>query len=329
MDHSAFMPRQAPSTGTVIALGGTGMIGRALHDVAQRRGLSFLSLSLDPDARADGFANLQLDFATAPEGAIAAALEQAVPAGITIPALCIIAGLSPSQIAEVAGFAARRGVPLAQISSCLLYRAEAGSVVDESTATLTEREAAFPYLRLKLAEEAALTGTSCDWRLLRTNHILGQGGLLGCIPGHNRDPRLLDHLRSGSPLHLARGGQVRVSVIHAEDLAAAMLDFCADPSTRGQILNVVHPEPVMADAYFRQLAALLGLAMPAIAELQPEPEGFWALTARDIHFTSRHPAVGRLSFRHDLISALWDTLSVDEAAYAALGSHMQGRLNER
>lgn len=329
MDLVASMHRQAPSTGTVIALGGTGMIGRALRGVALGRGLSFLSLSLDPDARAEGFANLQLDFASAPEGAIAAALARAVPPGAAIPALCIIAGLAPRQIAEVAGFAARRGVPLAQISSCLLYRAEAGSVVDESTATLTEDEADFPYLRLKLAEEAALSNASGDWRLLRTNHILGQGGLLGCIPGHNRDPLLLRHLGSGKPLELARAGRVRVSVIHAEDLAAAMLDLCADPSTTGQILNVVHPQPVMADAYFRQLAALLGLPAPVITELQPDPVGFWALTARDVHFTSRHPAVARLAFRHDLTSALRDTLSVGEAAYAALGGHMQGRLTGR
>lgn len=329
MDPNAPISRQDSSSGTVVALGGTGVIGRALRGVALRRGLSFLSLSLDPDARAEGSANLQLDFATAPEGAIAAALAQAVPPGITIPALCIIAGLAPRQIAEVAGFAAQRGVPLAQISSCLLYRAEAGSVVDESTATLTESEAGFPYLRLKLAEEATLSGTSGDWRLLRTNHILGQGGLLGCIPGHNRDPLLLKHLRSGRPLQLARAGRVRVSVIHAEDLASAMVDLCADPSSARQILNVVHPEPVMADAYFRQLSALLGLPDPVITELQPEPAGFWALTARDIHFTSRHPAVARLTFRHDLTSALRDTLSVDETAYAAFGGHMQGRLKGR
>lgn len=329
MDPNAPISRQDPSSGTVIALGGTGVIGCALRGVALRRGLSFLSLSLDPDARAEGFANLQLDFSTAPEGAIAAALEQAVPPGTVIPALCIIAGLAPRQVAEVAGFAARRGVVLAQISSCLLYRANRGSVVDEGAATLTESEAGFPYLQLKLAEEAALSGTTCDWRLLRTNHILGQGGLLGCIPGHNRDPLLLEHLRSRRPLQLARAGRLRVSVIHAEDLAAAMLDLCADPTTARQILNVVHPEPVMADAYFRQLSALLGLPAPVIAELRPEPTGFWALTARDVHFTSRHPAVARLTFRHDLTSALRDTLSVGETAYAALGGHMQGRLKGR
>ena len=305
------------------------MIGRAFQAVSARRGMSVLSLSLDPDTQVDGFTNLQIDFTTAPEGAIAAALDRALPDHTPVAALCIIAGPSPRQIAEVADFAARRGVPVAQVSSCLLYQADDGAVVDEGTPSLTEAQAAYPYLHLKLAEEAALRGSEADWRLLRTNHILGQGGLLGCIPGHNRDPGLLDHLRLGQPLHLARSGRVRVSVIHAEDLAAALLDLCADPASSGQILNVLHPTPVMADDYFRQIAALMGLPAPVIAPMEPAPQGFWALTARDIHYVSRHPSVARLGFRHDLTSALRDSLSVGEATYAALGGHLRGRLTGR
>lgn len=323
------MQQQGTPTPTVIALGGTGMIGRALRTVCARRGVSVLSLSLDPDMRAAGFTNLQIDFAKATEGAISAALDRALPPDAAIAALCIIAGPSPRQIAEVANFAARRGIPVAQVSSCLLYRADDGDVVTETTPSLTEAQAIYPYLHLKLAEEAALTNSTSDWRLLRTNHILGQGGLLGCIPGHNRDPRLLDHLRRGEPLNLARGGRVQVSIIHAEDLAAAMLDLCADRSSAGQTLNVLHPSPVMADDYFRQIADLMGLPAPVIAPLDPAPEGFWALTARDIHYASHHPAVARLTFRHDLKSALRYTLAVGETAYAALGGHLRGRLKGR
>lgn len=323
------MQQQGTPTPTVIALGGTGMIGRALRTVCARRGVSVLSLSLDPDTQAAGYANLQIDFAKATEGAISAALDRALPPDAAIAALCIIAGPSPRQIAEVAGFAARRGIPVAQVSSCLLYRAKDGSEVDESTPTLTDTEASFSYLRLKMAEEAALTAAAGNWRLLRTNHILGQGGLLGCIPGHNRDPGLLDHLRRGQPLRLVRAGQVRVSIIHAEDLAAAMLDLCFDPASEGQVLNVVHPAPVMADDYFRQIAGLMGLSPPDIIALDPSPTDFWALTARDIHYVSRHPSVARLGFRHDLTSALRDTFSVGEAAYTALGGHLRDRLTGR
>lgn len=329
MNPNAPIPPQGTPAPIVIALGGTGMIGRALRTVCARRGVSVLSLSLDPDMQAEGFTNVQIDFAKAAEGAVSAALDRALPPDAAIAALCIIAGPSPQQIAEVADFAARRGVPVAQVSSCLLYRAEDGDVVTETTPSLTEAQAVYPYLHLKLAEESALTNSTSDWRLLRTNHILGQGGLLGCIPGHNRDPRLLDHLRQGQPLRLARAGQVRVSIIHAEDLAAAMLDLCADRSSAGQILNVLHPSPVMADDYFRQIADLMGLPPPVIAPLDPAPEDFWALTARDIHYVSHHPSVARLEFQHDLTSALRDTLSVGEAAYAALGGHLRGRLKGR
>ena len=329
MNPNTSMQQQGTTSPTVIALGGTGMIGRALRGVAAARGLSTLSLSLDPPASETGYANLQLDFTTAPDGAIAAALDRALPPTAPIAALCIIAGPSPRQIAEIAGFAARRGIPVAQVSSCLLYRAKDGSEVDENAPTLTDDEAIFPYLRLKMAEEAALTAAAGDWRLLRTNHILGQGGLLGCIPGHNRDPGLLDHLRRGQSLRLVRAGQVRVSIIHAEDLAAAMLDLCRDPASAGQALNVVHPAPAMAADYFRQIAGLLGLSPPDIIALDPSPKDFWALTARDIHYISRHPSVARLGFRHDLTSALRDTLSVGEASYAALGGHLRGRLTGR
>ncbi len=329
MNPNTSMQQQGTPTPTVIALGGTGMIGLALRTVSARRGVSVLSLSLDPDMRSEGFTNLQIDFSKAAEGAVSAALDRALPPDAAIAALCIIAGPSPQQIAEVADFAARRGVPVAQVSSCLLYQAEDGDVVTETTPSLTEAQAVYPYLHLKLAEESALTNSTSDWRLLRTNHILGQGGLLGCIPGHNRDPRLLDHLRSGEPLQLARGGRVRVSIIHAEDLAAAMLDLCRDPASTGQVLNVVHPAPVMADDYFRQIADLMGLPPPVIAPLDPAPEDFWALTARDIHYVSHHPSVARLVFRHDLRSALRDTLSVGEATYAALGGHLRDRLKGR
>lgn len=108
-----------------------------------------------------------------------------------------------------------------------------------------------------------------------------------------------------------------------------MLDLCADPASSGQILNVLHPTPVMADDYFRQIAALMGLPAPVIAPMEPAPQGFWALTARDIHYVSRHPSVARLGFRHDLTSALRDSLSVGEATYAALGGHLRGRLTGR
>ena len=323
----AFPTASGQQPATVVALGGTGVIGRALQSEAARRGHRFLSLSLDPDASRVGVDNLHLDFEAAPAGALTAVLTAALPHGTPILAICNIAGLAPRQIVEIADFAASRTVPLAQVSSCLLYQAPASARVDEATPSLTVGQAAFPYLRLKLTEEAALTARrDVDWRILRTNHVLGPGCLLGCIPGHNRDAALLRRLHAGEPLHLTKAGRVRLSFVHAEDFAAASLDLCADPSTSGQILNLVHPKPVMADDYYRMIAALLGLPAPQITLLSPEEAGFWSLTARDIHFTSHHPAVRKLSFRHDLASALRDTLMPDGSDYAARGGNLQDRL---
>lgn len=299
----------------------------ALRRVAERRGEPVLSLSLDPDTALPGWRNRFFDFETAAEGRLAKALAEAIPAHTPIKAICTIAGLSPRRLAEVAAFAAERAAPLAHVSSCLIYRTDGLCVATEEAPTFAAQTAGFPYISLKLAEEAALMARKdVDWRILRTNHILGRGSLLGCIPGHNRDPALLALLRAGRPLRLAQSGRLRVSFIHAEDLAAAMLDLCADPATALQVLNVVHPEPAMADAYFCQIAALLGLQVPQITELLPEPTGFWALTARDTHFASRHPAVARLTFQHDLASALRDTLSVGAQVYATSGGHLRDRL---
>lgn len=318
------------SVPTVIALGGTGVIGTALRQIAAERGLAVLSLSLDPDASRPGWTNLSFDFESAAQGALTRFLAQAVPEDSPIKTVFSIAGLSPRGISEVARFAATRGAAMAHVSSCLVYRTDGLAEVDESAPVRTDGTAEFPYIRLKLAEEAALAAQDgLGWRLLRTNHILGRGSLLGCIPEHNRDPDLLRVLRAGGPLRLARAGRVPVSFIHAADLAAAMLDLCDDPATAGQALNVVHPVPVMADDYIRTIAALLGLPPPPIHGLEPEPEGFWALTARGTRYRSRHPSVVRLGFRHDLDSALRDTLAVGDAEYARLGTHLRDRLHGR
>lgn len=289
-----------------------------------------LSLSLDPDSTRAGWTNLSFNFETADEGALTRFLTDALPLDVPVRAIFSIAGLSPKGIAEVADFAARRGVPVAHVSSCLVYQTDGLSEADETAPMRTTETAEFPYILLKLAEEAALARRDdVDWRVLRTNHILGRGSLLGCIPDHNRDPHLIDHMKSGAPLRLAQAGRVPVSYIHAADLASAMLDLCEDPSTARQSVNVVHPEPVMADSYFRAIAALLGLPAPQILPLEPAPEGFWALTARGTRFASRHPSVRKFIFRHGIEAALRDTLSIGEEDYAQLGAHLRHRLTGR
>ncbi len=312
---------------SVVALGGTGVVGSALRQIAIGRGLSVVSVSLDKDAIESNWRNLFCDLSKARDGAIRDLLERALPTGTPIYAVCNIAGLAATCVAEVADFAAARGVPVVQISSCLLYRSSGPGLIDESTPVLRSEEAQFPYLRLKLEEESALMSRDdVDWRILRTQHVLGKGGLLGCLPNHNRDPQLLETLRKGLPLHLAKCGNVRVSFVHAADLARALLDLSTSAEISRQAVNVVHPEPVLASEYFRQIADILGVTPPDIRPMISEPEGFWALTARDNHFFSRYPSVQKLTFFHTLRSALTDTLSIGEAPYTELGRHMYGRL---
>lgn len=314
----------------LIVLGGTGVIGTALRGACRDLGLDLLSLSLDPDATGPGYRNRRIDLHAARPGALADELSALVPAGHRVHALLDVVGLKPPQIAEAAPWAAGRGIAWGQVSSCLLYDHDHSGPVDETAPLVSTTASLFPYQSMKLAQEQALRANpTLDWRIFRTNHVIGRGGLLGCIPDHNRDPDLLDRLHGASPLSLAAGGQVRLSWIHAADLANAMVTLCALPQTARSAMNIVHPAPVLARTYYEVLADLIGAPPPRIVPVDPDPAAFWSVTGRDNVFVSAMPEVARLNFRHDLRSALGDALAVGAAAYRLLGGFMGQRISGR
>ena len=195
---------------------------------------------------------------------------------------------------------------------------------------VTNQPKIFPYQHFKLAQETEVKKCKdVAWRIFRTNHVVGRGSLLGCIPGHNRDPLLLDTLRKGTGLRLAHRGNVALSFVHSIDLAAAMLDLIVDPQTCQSAINVVHPAPVRADDYYHLLAEIIDAPKPEITTLDVDPNSFWGLTAKNNTFTSSHPSAASLTFRYDLRSALNDAVSIGDSNYLKLGAHMKQRIAKK
>ncbi len=320
------MPKAAPAT-SFLTLGGTGVIGSAMASLLAGCGIRAVSLSLSADSDGDTCRNLQIDLKECPPAQLLAALEKACGASAPVGILDLV-GLSPSLIPTLAGFAAARTTPVSVISSCLLYDHDGTRVIDE-TALLVDRDRTrHPYIRAKLEIEAAWQRVAaCDWTIFRTHHVLGRGALLGCLPDHNRDPALLETLRAGGPLRLARGGEVRLSYIHPADFAEAVLDHGGKGALVRQIANLVHPQPVRARDYYDLICKALGIGPVPVTEARVDPAAFWSLTAKDNVFATRHDALRAHRFRHDISACITDALAVNLDDYAGFGTHMFGRIS--
>lgn len=309
-----------------LTLGGTGVIGSAMAALLAREGIAALSVSLSPDARGEGGENRRADLAACSTAELGGILEAAA-AGFELVGLLDLVGLKSELVPILAGFAARRGAPVSVISSCLLYDHDGSRALDETAPVIPVNRARHPYLLSKLAIEAAWQQVAdCDWTLFRTHHVLGRGALLGCVPAHNRDPALLATLRAGGPLRLVGRGAFRLSFIHPADFAAAVMAHGGKGDLARQVANLVHPEPVRAADYYHAICDRLGIPRVAVEPAEIAPDAFWALTAKDNVFSTRHAGLARHRFCHDLAAAIDDSLSVGPEDYARLGGHMFTRI---
>jgi len=316
---------EKPGRPLVLGLGGTGVIGQALAAVLERRGLDYVSISLSPDILgADGPRNLCFDLHSATVDATAKILERFQERHI-VGVIDILGGAGPAAEA-VAAFAARRNIPVATISSCLLYKHEGTGVVDEECPSLSLNAASQPYIRAKLLLEAFWRKQPCEWVLVRTHHVLGRGSLLGCIPAHNRDPQLLERIRTGTSLALAHRGMIKVSYVHPEDLADVILEVLLKRIEMNRVVNIVYPEPVLARDYYASLATELGSTFPEPTNFDTDPTDFWIATARDNIYASIHPVVKAYGFAYGINSCIRSALSIEPQDYAQLGDFMRRRI---
>lgn len=95
--------------------------------------------------------------------------------------------------------------------------------------------------------------------VIRPCHIYGPGSLLGCLPMHGRDPKLIDRLRAGETLTLVGGGHFLQQPIYAPDLARMLLSCHANPKAAGEVFLAAGPDVVESKRYYQIIAQHLGL----------------------------------------------------------------------
>lgn len=115
------------------------------------------------------------------------------------------------------------------------------------------------------------------WTVFRPCHIYGPGSLLGCLPQHGRDPRLLARLRSGEPLSLVGGGHFLQQPLYAADLAALILSAAGQAQSFGRIFCVAGPEIIESRTYYQIIADCVGVLLriqeiPVDATLVSHPQ---------------------------------------------------------
>lgn len=99
------------------------------------------------------------------------------------------------------------------------------------------------------------------WTILRPCHIYGPGSLLGCLPDHGRDPKLIDRLRAGEALRLAGGGHFLQQPVFAPDLARLILAIGGHPEAHGWTYPAAGPDIVESRRYYQIIADILGVEL--------------------------------------------------------------------
>ena len=309
-----------------MVLGGTGIIGSEVAKVLKERGIFCASVSLDPTQKTEDSSNIQINLKTTSPTAVERALRELINGYRLVGILDIIGVRGP--IADcVRELAEERDISVGVISSCLLYDHSPDDVVDESFPTIQPEKATYPYHIEKLKVESFWKESPYkNWLIFRTNHVLGRGSLLGCIPNHNRDRDLLDRLKGRKPLALSNRGNVRLSYIHPHDLANLAIDMISNSDLRSTVVNLVHPEPVRARSYYNKISEFLGYPTPEFVDFASSPNDFWSVTASDSIYTSAVPAIQTADFAHDIDDCIRDALSVGEKSYPELGTHLMQRI---
>lgn len=144
----------------------------------------------------------------------------------------------------------------------------------------TDHYAAEGYGARKRAGEEALAAADTGdmrWTILRPGHIYGPGSLLGCLPAHARDARLIERLRAGETLRLVGGGHFLQQPVFAPDLCDTILSLAGSAAAASQTFLVAGPAFIESRAYYRAVADILGVALnieelPVGAYLREHPE---------------------------------------------------------
>jgi nucleoside-diphosphate-sugar epimerase len=98
----------------------------------------------------------------------------------------------------------------------------------------------------------------CSWTILRPYHILGTGSWLGCIPPHNRDPALVELIDQEEIIRLSDGGRIPINIVHPKDLGEIIVRAAGKRKTLHKCYNAVNPAEIVAREYYEEIARQLG-----------------------------------------------------------------------
>jgi nucleoside-diphosphate-sugar epimerase len=130
--------------------------------------------------------------------------------------------------------------------------------VDETFASF---ETELPYGSGKRAAELVILAAAgrLPVTVVRPCHIYGPGSLLGCLPLHGRDPKLIHRLQAGEILKMVGGGHFLQQPIFAPDLARLLLSCHNNPKAAGEIFMAAGPDVVESKHYYEIIADVLGV----------------------------------------------------------------------
>jgi nucleoside-diphosphate-sugar epimerase len=131
-----------------------------------------------------------------------------------------------------------------------------GSQLDETAA----EHPLTPYARSKQAAEAAVRGAGVPFTIVRPCAVYG--------PGDAQFLRVFRLARRGVAPLLGDGRQ-ELTLVHARDLAAALVAAAESPATRGGVYHAGHGTPLTQ----RELVEAIGRAMGRRVHVVPLPRG--------------------------------------------------------
>ncbi|MEZ5277423.1 MAG: NAD-dependent epimerase/dehydratase family protein [Opitutaceae bacterium] len=142
-------------------------------------------------------------------------------------------------------------------------------------------EDALPAYGLKKREcEIALQNADTGgmaWTIVRPCHIYGPRSELGCLPMHQRDPRIIHRIRAREAIRLVGGGRFLQQPIRADDLCETILSASGNRKAAGGIFNTAGPDIIESWHYYRIIADTLGVPLeiedlPVASALAEHPE---------------------------------------------------------
>ena len=254
-----------------LLIGGSGFVSKAIARELLRAGHEVSAITRSGQGLPDGVRPLMAD--RNDETAFAKAAKSETTWDLVVDAIAFTRAHIRATLDNIGDRAAH----LAVLSSDAVFNYEAPVFPkDEAYEVWTDH----PYGRGKrdIEEELIGSGDSLSWTVLRPSHVYGPGSHLGIIPGHLRDPHLIERIERDEALYLAAGGLQLQMPVFVDDLAKMTVDSGNHASARREIFMALGPEIMEARHYYAVIGDILGKGVtvcdPAISTVMRGQDHF-------------------------------------------------------